>query len=104
MIDKLNERLTIEKSKAYTDKAGNHRNTWEDYFSCFTYASTYELQESGDEVKQENRSVEEKIEKAMADFDYAANRFCLDTAPGRIMYFYYDPARYFKYIRPIKRK
>lgn len=28
MIDKLNERLTIEKSKAYTDKAGNHRNTW----------------------------------------------------------------------------
>ena len=39
----------------------------------------------------------------MADFDYAANRFCLDTAPGRIMYFYYDPARYFKYIRPIKR-
>ena len=57
MIDKLNERLTIEKSKAYTDKAGNHRNTWEDYFSCFTYASTYELQEGGDEVKQENRSV-----------------------------------------------
>ena len=57
MIDKLNERLTIEKSKAYTDKAGNHRNTWEDYFSCFTYASTYESQESGDEVKQENRSV-----------------------------------------------
>ena len=52
MIDKLNERLTIEKSKAYTDKAGNHRNTWEDYFSCFTYASTYELQEGGDEVKQ----------------------------------------------------
>ena len=24
---------------------------------CFTYASTYELQEGGDEVKQENRSV-----------------------------------------------
>ena len=57
MIDKMNERLTIEKSKAYTDKAGNHRNAWEDCFSCFTYASTYELQESGDEVKQENRSV-----------------------------------------------
>ena len=56
------------------------------------------------DYEQENRSVEEKIEKAMADFDYAANRFCLDTAPGRIMYFYYDPARYFKYIRPIKRK
>ena len=59
-------------------------------------ARTYAPAEAG--------SVEEKIEKAMADFDYAANRFCLDTAPGRIMYFYYDPARYFKYIRPIKRK
>ena len=57
MIDKLNERLKIEKSTAYTDKAGNHRNAWEDCFSCFTYASTYESQESGDEVKQENRSV-----------------------------------------------
>ena len=57
MIDKLNERLTIEKSKAYTDKAGNHRNTWEEYLTCFTYASTYEVQESGDEVRQENRSI-----------------------------------------------
>ena len=57
MIDKLNERLTIEKSKAYTDKAGNHRNTWEEYLTCFTYAFTYEAQESGDEVRQENRSV-----------------------------------------------
>ena len=57
MIDKLNERLTIEKSKAYTDKAGNHRNTCEEYLTCFTYASTYEAQESGDEVRQENRSI-----------------------------------------------
>lgn len=57
MIDKLNERLTIEKSKAVTDKAGNHRNTWENYFSCFTYASTYEAQETGNEVTEENRSV-----------------------------------------------
>ena len=55
------------------------------------------------DYEQENRSVEEKIEKAMAGFDYAANRFRLDTAPGRIMYFYYDPTRYFKYIRPIRR-
>ena len=57
MIDKLNERLTIEKSAAFTDKAGNHRNTWEEYLTCFTYASTYEAQESGDEVRQENRSI-----------------------------------------------
>ena len=34
------------------------------------------------DYEQENRSVEEKIEKAMADFDYAATSFCLDTAPA----------------------
>lgn len=55
------------------------------------------------DYEQENRTVEEKIERAMASFDYAANGCRLDTAPGRIMYFYYNPAQYFKYIRPILR-
>ncbi|WP_207730790.1 head-tail connector protein [Coprococcus comes] len=31
MIEKLNERITIEKSTVVTDKIGNHRNTWEEY-------------------------------------------------------------------------
>ena len=31
MIEKLNERITIEKSTVVTDKVGNHRNTWEKY-------------------------------------------------------------------------
>lgn len=55
------------------------------------------------DYEQENRSVEEKIETAMADFDYAASGCCLDTTPGRIMYFYYDPNQYFKYIRPVRK-
>ena len=55
------------------------------------------------DYEQENRTVEEKIERAMASFDYAANGCRLDTAPGWIMYFYYNPAQYFKYIRPILR-
>lgn len=52
--------------------------------------------------EQENCSVEEKIEKAMAEFDYASSGRCIDTSPGRIMYFYHNPERYFKYIRPVK--
>ena len=36
-------------------------------------------------------------------FDYAASGCCLDTMPGRPMYFYYDPNQYFKYIRPVLR-
>ncbi len=53
--------------------------------------------------EQENRSVEEKIEKAMKQFDFASNGYCLDTSPGRIFYFYHDPARFWKYIRPVKK-
>lgn len=53
--------------------------------------------------KQENCSVEEKIEMAMATFDYTGNGYCTDITPGRIMYFYYDPEQYFKYIRPVKK-
>ena len=55
------------------------------------------------DYEQENRTVEEKIEKAMAEFDFAGTGYCLDTTPGRLMYFYYDPKRYFKYIRPVRK-
>lgn len=55
------------------------------------------------DYEQENRSVEKKLEQAMADFDFSGTGRCLDTSPGRIMYFYYDPKQYFKYIRPVRR-
>lgn len=55
------------------------------------------------DFETENAMVEEKIERAMKDFDYAASGYCLDTAPGRIFYFYHDCARFWKYIRPVKR-
>ncbi len=53
--------------------------------------------------EQENRSVEEKIEKAMAAFDFTGTSYCFDTSPGRIIYFYHDPERFFKYIRPVRK-
>ncbi len=55
------------------------------------------------DYEQENRSVEERIEKAMASFDFAGAGYAIDTTPGRIMYFYFDPEQYFKYIRPVRR-
>lgn len=56
------------------------------------------------DYEQENRSVEEKIEKAMADFDFSDTGCCFDTStPGRIIYLYYDPERYCKYVRPVRR-
>ena len=55
------------------------------------------------DYEQENRSVEEKIDKAMADFDFSGTGYCYDTQPGRILYFYFNPEQYFKYIRPVKK-
>lgn len=55
------------------------------------------------DYNQENSSVEAKIEMAMAAFDYTGTGYCLDTSAGRIMYFYYDPGKYFKYIRPVRK-
>ena len=52
---------------------------------------------------QECRTVEEKVEAAMAGFDYSALGCCLDLTPGRVTYFYFDPQKHFKYIRPEKR-
>ncbi|MGC6176977.1 helix-turn-helix transcriptional regulator [Lacrimispora sp. 38-1] len=56
------------------------------------------------DYEQENRSVEEKIEKAMADFDFTDTRYCFDPTPGRILYFYHNPERFWKYIRPVKKQ
>ena len=56
------------------------------------------------DYEQENAAVEERVERAMRAFDYGAAGFHIDTAPGRIMYFYYVPGQYFRYVRPIVRE
>ncbi|MBR3927415.1 MAG: helix-turn-helix transcriptional regulator [Clostridia bacterium] len=53
------------------------------------------------DFETENQAVEAKIEKAMKEFDYASSGYRLDTAPGRIFYFYHDCKRYWKYVRPV---
>ncbi|MCH5271042.1 MAG: helix-turn-helix transcriptional regulator [Lachnospiraceae bacterium] len=51
----------------------------------------------------QNCNVEEKIEEAMKNFDYAASGYSLDTTQGRVFYFYHDPERFWKYVRPVKK-
>lgn len=55
------------------------------------------------DFETENSSVEAKIEEAMKEFDYAASGYCLDTAPERVFYFYHDPERFWKYVRPVRK-
>ena len=41
-IARFNERIAIQKNEVVTDKYGNHKNIWTDYYTCYTYASTYQ--------------------------------------------------------------
>lgn len=55
------------------------------------------------DYEQENRSLEERMEAAMADFDFSGTGYCYDTTPGRVLYYYHDPQRFCKYVRPVKK-
>ncbi len=55
------------------------------------------------DFETQSRAVEEKIEHAMREFDYAAAGYVLDTTPNRMFYFYHDCDRFWKYIRPVRR-
>lgn len=55
------------------------------------------------DYEQENRSVEEKVEEAMAHFDFSETGYRYDTTHGRVIYFYHDPERFWKYVRPVKK-
>lgn len=53
--------------------------------------------------EQENCHVEETVAKAIADYDFEDTGYQFDDAPGRIMYFYHDPERFWKEVRPVKK-
>ena len=55
------------------------------------------------DFEKENRAVEEKMEAAMMAMDYEASGYRLDTAQGRVFYFYHDAKRFWKYVRPVIR-
>lgn len=57
------------------------------------------------DYEKESQMIEKEVEKQMTAFDSSDNDYCFDTTtPGRIIYFYHDPQRYWKYIRPVKRR
>lgn len=55
------------------------------------------------DFETENAEVEAEMEKAMKEFDYSKSGYELDTAQGRVFYFYHDCKRFWKYVRPVKR-
>lgn len=58
---------------------------------------------SGSGQCMENEAVYKKLEQAMAEFDFADTGYCFDYTTGRAAYFYHNPERFWKYIRPVRK-
>lgn len=56
-IAKLYERILIQKNEVTIDSIGNHRNEWSDYYNCYTYPTTYMVDESEGVVPLDNQSI-----------------------------------------------
>lgn len=68
-IAAMNVRVAFQKNETVTDKYGNHKNTWTDYFTC--YATI------GGETGQEQAVVGETVENT--DMNVTV-RYCTETA------------------------
>ena len=81
-----------------------HQDFLCDYFRIPVPEGEYVVFEHGPfDYARENSAVEGRIEAAMRGFDFAAAGYSLDLTPGRVFYFFHDPARFWKYIRPVRR-
>ena len=65
----LNVRIMIQKNETVTDRIGNHRSAWTNYFSCWATASdqTGDEGEEASQIKEEDR------------IDFTV-RYCSETA------------------------
>ena len=68
-IAAMNVRETLQKNEVITDKYGNHKNTWTNYFSCYATISG--------ETGQEQAIVGETLENT--DMNVTV-RYCKETA------------------------
>ena len=64
----LNIRIMIQKNETVTDRIGNHRSVWRDYFSCWATAS--------DQTGDESEEASQTKEKERIDFTV---RYCSET-------------------------
>ena len=47
-ISAMNVRISIQKNAVVTDKIGNHKNVWADYYSCYATTSTKTGEKEGE--------------------------------------------------------
>ena len=64
----LNVRIMIQKNETVTDRIGNHRSVWTDYFPCWATASD----QTGDESEEASQT------KGKERIDFTV-RYCSET-------------------------
>lgn len=57
MIERMNERITIQQSTVTMDQYGNRVKSWADYFTCWAYASTFAKDEQPDVTTTDQRGI-----------------------------------------------
>ena len=80
MIERMNERITIQQNTVTVDKYGNHKTGWTDYFSCWAYASTYQYDREKETV------VTEDEQTIIFEVRYCSELKTLDSTHFRILF------------------
>ncbi len=79
-IARLNERLTVQRNTTAVDKYGNHRTIWEDFFSCYCYAGTYQYDRERESV------VTSEVQTVNFEVRYCMELKDLDSTHYRIVF------------------
>lgn len=79
-IARFNERLTVQKNETTVDKYGNHKNAWTDYYSCYTYASTYQYD------KEEEAATTKEEQTVNFEVRWCSELASLDSTHFRIVF------------------
>ena len=79
-IARFNERVTFQRNEVIIDKYKNHVNVWTDYYSCYTYASTYQYD------REENGVVIREEQTITFEVRYCSELKNLDSTHFRVMF------------------
>ena len=80
-IPLLNEKVIFEKNTVVVDENANHRNTWEEYFSCHTYAAA-----SSQQKEQQAAGITVTDSGLIFTVRYCSELAVLDTTHYRVRF------------------
>lgn len=74
-IARFSEKVTFQKNSVVTDRYGNHKNAWADYYTCHAYVSTWQKEEEENAVTNEERSVTFEVRYCSELADVSSDKY-----------------------------